>query len=237
MPKFNVLMTRDVTESCVISVEAETEAEAIESAGALLSMTDAPGWSLDDASATSSHPYATSCDEVDDDADATPQKFTFTVGLNARAYGTVAVSAKSLHDATGRLNHNFIADNFRPKGTGQDDLDLLNAMDVAILDWSNEDGDEGDLDLRLDDPEGEAVTIPRHGGGDPEASNDARASWAELALLAFRFETGADECEALPDLLCDLMHYAHATGRDFSAELRQACRHFRDETLITAEDA
>lgn len=63
---------------------------------------------------------------------------------------------------------------------------------------------------------------------DPEPlTNSRRAQWAQVAINAFRRETGADPNDALSDLLCDLMHLY---GRErFASELQRARRHHRVE--------
>jgi hypothetical protein len=66
---------------------------------------------------------------------------------------------------------------------------------------------------------------------DPENMNDARAHWALAALHAFHTATGVDEEDALPDLLCDLMHLADRKGWDFDPELERARMHYEAETL------
>jgi hypothetical protein len=70
---------------------------------------------------------------------------------------------------------------------------------------------------------------------DPEHMNDDRAKWAQAALRAFRKATGADEEEALGDLLCDLLHWSDRGNFDFEAALDRARMHYEAET--TGEDA
>lgn len=65
---------------------------------------------------------------------------------------------------------------------------------------------------------------------DPEGMNDRRASWAGKALAAFQEVTGADEEDALADLLCDLMHLADRAPYDFDAALTRARDHYAAET-------
>jgi hypothetical protein len=76
----------------------------------------------------------------------------------------------------------------------------------------------------------EAVYAPRELPTDPDERNDDRAAWAEVALAAFAAETGCDRAEALPDLLCDLMHQCDRTGVSFAAELGRARWHYATET-------
>jgi hypothetical protein len=65
--------------------------------------------------------------------------------------------------------------------------------------------------------------------GDGEVDNNKRAGWAEGALQHFAEETRTDQCDLLKDLLCDLMHWADATGADFDAALRTARGHYDAE--------
>jgi hypothetical protein len=66
---------------------------------------------------------------------------------------------------------------------------------------------------------------------DPENMNDDRAKWAQAALRAFRKATGADEEEALGDLLSDLMHWSDRNNFDFEAALDRARMHYDAETI------
>jgi nicotinamide mononucleotide (NMN) deamidase PncC len=58
MPKFTVILTRDVTESCVIEVEADSEEVAAEMAHEALSQGEGD-WTVDDGSCGTSSPYIT----------------------------------------------------------------------------------------------------------------------------------------------------------------------------------
>ena len=60
----------------------------------------------------------------------------------------------------------------------------------------------------------------------PRFWNGKRAGWARTAINAFIAETGADEGDALCDLLCDLMHLADFEGCDFDNERRRALIHY-----------
>jgi hypothetical protein len=78
---------------------------------------------------------------------------------------------------------------------------------------------------------------------DPEDQNEDRAAWAEAALETFRERTGTDYETALPDLLCDLMHWADRnSGKidgdqwpDFEHALRIAGEHYTAETTKEPE--
>ena len=66
MPRFTVLITRDVTESTSVTVE-EADAEAAQAAAlkALSASSDAI-WTLDEGSWNSGDPYITALDTLDD---------------------------------------------------------------------------------------------------------------------------------------------------------------------------
>jgi hypothetical protein len=70
-------------------------------------------------------------------------------------------------------------------------------------------------------------TIPH----DPENQNDYRAKWAQATIDAFIVETHTDECDALPDLLCDLMHWADRQGTSFDYMVERARRNYAEETM------
>jgi len=66
MPRFTVLITRDVTESTSVNVDA-ADAEAAEAvAFAALSASSDAIWSLDEGSWNSGDPYITALDPLDD---------------------------------------------------------------------------------------------------------------------------------------------------------------------------
>lgn len=65
---------------------------------------------------------------------------------------------------------------------------------------------------------------------DPENMNDSRAEWAGLALSTFMERTGADQEDALGDLLGDLMHWADRQNFDFDLALERARWHYEAET-------
>lgn len=65
---------------------------------------------------------------------------------------------------------------------------------------------------------------------DPENMNDSRAEWAGLALSAFMERTGADQEDALGDLLGDLMHWSDRNNFDFELALERARWHYDAET-------
>lgn len=65
---------------------------------------------------------------------------------------------------------------------------------------------------------------------DPEGMNDKRAAWAGASLRTFIDQTGADEEDALGDLLGDLMHWSDRYNYDFDAALDRARFHYEAET-------
>lgn len=69
---------------------------------------------------------------------------------------------------------------------------------------------------------------------DPEGMNDDRAAWAGEALARFQAITGSDDCDALPDLLIDLMHFADRNREEFGTfdeALEWARQMYAEETL------
>lgn len=79
----------------------------------------------------------------------------------------------------------------------------------------------------------EKVMVTQH----QKEMNANRATWAQSAIRAFQIETGTDWDNALPDLLCDLMHFAACytledgeTKFDFDAALETARMHYHAET-------
>lgn len=75
-----------------------------------------------------------------------------------------------------------------------------------------------------------AFRIPPDLPPDPDGMNDDRAAWAETALAAFIAATGTGREDALPDLLCDLMHWADRAGYDFETARERARDHYTAET-------
>lgn len=74
--------------------------------------------------------------------------------------------------------------------------------------------------------------MTQHLPSDPEGMNDARARWAEQALLQFITTTATDWTDALGDLLADLMHLADRDAElDFVRALEVARRHYAEETM------
>lgn len=60
-------------------------------------------------------------------------------------------------------------------------------------------------------------------------TNDDRADWAEMALKTFRAHTGAEDEEAIADLVCDLLHLAARRGQDVDTVLFRAKYNFDAE--------
>lgn len=63
MPKFTVIITRDITESTVLSVEAENAEAAEDAAFEKLRNTDNPTWEIDDGNCGINPPYITDVSE------------------------------------------------------------------------------------------------------------------------------------------------------------------------------
>jgi hypothetical protein len=72
---------------------------------------------------------------------------------------------------------------------------------------------------------------------DPENMNDERAEWAAMALNQFQRITGADDDDALADLLCDFMHWCDRNDVNFEAVLSRARWHYEAETAAEPADA
>lgn len=68
------------------------------------------------------------------------------------------------------------------------------------------------------------------------ATNRDRADWAAEALRQFQDTTGTDYEDALPDLLCDLMHWSDRENNNFQASLDRARQHYEAELLEAADD-
>jgi hypothetical protein len=70
---------------------------------------------------------------------------------------------------------------------------------------------------------------------DPDRRNAHRALGAAAALAELRRLTGADEEDAVSDLLADLMHWCDRFGQKFPQELRRARYHYEEETKASPE--
>lgn len=65
---------------------------------------------------------------------------------------------------------------------------------------------------------------------DPDGQNDDRGEWAEMAIKAFRDQTGCDLEDAISDLLADIGHWCDRNGMNFQDELSRASMHYGAET-------
>jgi hypothetical protein len=65
---------------------------------------------------------------------------------------------------------------------------------------------------------------------DREKMNHDRAAWAGAALRQFQCVTGADDEDALGDLLCDLIHWCDRNNYDFDLALTRAQGNYDEET-------
>jgi hypothetical protein len=70
---------------------------------------------------------------------------------------------------------------------------------------------------------------------DPENLNNDRTEWAGDAVAAFMQATGTEPENALPDLLCDLMHWADRNEECFDSCLEHARNHYAEETSAPAQ--
>jgi hypothetical protein len=68
-----------------------------------------------------------------------------------------------------------------------------------------------------------------------DVTNEIRAAWAAEAIAAFQAVTGTDDCDAICDLIADLMHYANQNAYDFEAELARGRFHYEAELIEEAE--
>jgi hypothetical protein len=60
-------------------------------------------------------------------------------------------------------------------------------------------------------------------------TNLERAEWAGAALRHFEFITGTEHDDALPDLLCDLLHWSDRENVHFDKALDTARMHYQAE--------
>lgn len=81
--------------------------------------------------------------------------------------------------------------------------------------------------------------VPPDATADEDVTNDERASWAEVGLLAFGQRTGMaheavgddeDPFLIVSDLLADLAHWCDRNGVDMQAAIRHATKHYQTET-------
>lgn len=81
--------------------------------------------------------------------------------------------------------------------------------------------------------------IPTDATSDADTTNDERASWAEVGLLAYGQRTGTvgekvgddeDPFLIVGDLLADLAHWCDRHRVDFQEAIRYAARHYQKET-------
>jgi hypothetical protein len=83
------------------------------------------------------------------------------------------------------------------------------------------------------------MSAPNDDSTDERPTNDERASWAEIALLAFGQRTGLlkerigdneDLFFIISDLLADLAHWCDRKRVDLPSVLAHAARHYDAET-------
>ena len=66
---------------------------------------------------------------------------------------------------------------------------------------------------------------------DPDGLNEARASWADVALSTFASKTGAIRPDVVCHMLTDIRHWCDREGLDFEHELDRARAHYAAEVL------
>lgn len=134
--------------------------------------------------------------------------FTIHVGMNARVYGDVTVTAPDLDAAMAQCTHEFVAANFelaRPNFVDHDE-----PFGIALIDasWSDEDGDE-----QAEDCDGHEI-------------RDDRNVTSQIAL-------GLHECEAIVALI-DAVGSVALPGVD-ADEIARIRKHLADYTGPLAE--
>jgi thioesterase domain-containing protein len=60
-------------------------------------------------------------------------------------------------------------------------------------------------------------------------NNDDRANWAQTAVSAFQAATGADNEDAIADLIANLCHLATRYGQDSLEQVRRGLIMYADE--------
>jgi hypothetical protein len=63
-----------------------------------------------------------------------------------------------------------------------------------------------------------------------ELTNSDRSVFARVAAEAYQDRTKTDDCDLIPDLVCDLMHLADEAGQDGLELIRRALFHWYAET-------
>lgn len=81
--------------------------------------------------------------------------------------------------------------------------------------------------------------IPPDATADEGITNEERASWADVALVAFSQRTGAvsdwmgtdkERSLVVTDLLADLAHWCDRNNVDMQAAIQRATNHYQTET-------
>lgn len=81
--------------------------------------------------------------------------------------------------------------------------------------------------------------IPKHATHHEDVTNDERASWAEVGLLAYGQQTGTvgdkvgddeDPSVIITELLADIAHWCDRNNVDLQAALASAAKYYHTET-------
>ena len=71
--------------------------------------------------------------------------YKFSLGMDVRAYGYVAIDAESPNQAAAQLTAEYVSQHFEPMGNGVDDIDYSSPISICVLDgnWcEDEDGNQ-----------------------------------------------------------------------------------------------
>jgi hypothetical protein len=128
---WRVTLTRDITESCVMEVEADTEDEAESEALAALAYDENPGWEVDDGSAFEAA-YATETEEIVPEGVQPMREFIVKIGRDARAYYSAIVEARSISEVKAKIGrHGYTGETKGPWVQG--DVDDFDNVEVAEI--------------------------------------------------------------------------------------------------------
>ncbi len=94
---------------------------------------------------------------------AEEQTFKINVAMNIRAYGVVEVKDATIEDAQAQMTHQFIAENFNPHGGGSDDYDMTTPTAIWLVEWTDENEENGELEIELPDPDEERKALSAGG--------------------------------------------------------------------------
>lgn len=72
-------------------------------------------------------------------------KYTLNVAMDIRAYGSVTVETDDPNKIVDIVDAAYVAKNFEPHGSGEDDLDYNHPSDICITEIEDEDGEQYDV--------------------------------------------------------------------------------------------